>query len=92
MIPTTADLLAHRNRVTDGALMDWADLSTLVEAPGKIATRRLRAHWHCDKTGVCRRLARLARFGLLDYSAGQGVYSIHRLGPVTDCDRQPADG
>jgi hypothetical protein len=90
MTPSTADLLAQRHRATDGALMDWADLSALVEAPGKIPTRQLQAHWHCGRGGVCRRLARLAASGLLEYSAGRGYYQVHRLGPVTKCDSQAA--
>ena len=90
MIPSTQSLLALRWRVTDGALLDWASLAAMIDAPAVIETNRLRAHWNCGQTGVCRRLARLAAHGLCDYTAGQGRYTIHRLGPVTKCDRQAA--
>lgn len=90
MIPSTQSLLALRYRVTDGALMDWASLASLVDPPCQIDTNFLRAHWGCGHSGVCRRLARLAAHGLLDYSAGQGAYHIHHLGPITKCDSGPS--
>ena len=42
---TTAELLAHRDRVPAYVLLDWADLSTLLIPPAFIETKQIgRAH------------------------------------------------
>lgn len=50
-------LLALRNRVPDGVLLDALELAALLpELPASIRTSRLREHWHCSQPTVSRRL------------------------------------
>lgn len=81
MTPTPAELLAHRWRVSDSVLLDWLDLSQLVDPPCLVRTADLIEHWRCSQSAVSRRLSRLWEAGLLDYRTTRGAYRIRRLGP-----------
>lgn len=76
-------LLALRNQVPDGVLLDALELAALLpELPASIRTSRLREHWHCSQPTVSRRLTRLWDAGLLDYRHGGRRYIIRRVGPL----------
>ena len=80
---TLTELLALRNRVRDGVLLDWLDLEQLLPPrPCHVETDLLRQHWHCTQPNVSRRLGRLWSAGLIDYRCGRGVYRIRWLGPA----------
>lgn len=80
-----SDLLALRNRVADGVLLDWAELEELLPTrPCQVRTDELARLWRCAQPTVSRRITRLWDAGLLDYRASRGSYRIRRLGPLPE--------
>ena len=84
MTPTAAELLAHRHRVPDGVLLNWLDLTQVLQPPCGIRAEVLMEHWHCSQPTVSRRLSRLLDADLIDYGSSRGRrYRIWRPGPAT---------
>jgi hypothetical protein len=69
-------LLELRHRVPDGVLLDWVDLTQLIEPPASITTKALRAHWNCSQPAVSRRLAAVHRAGLAQITTGYNRYRV----------------
>ena len=80
---SVADLVALRYRVSDGALLDLADLDQLLDPPCRVTTEELKRHWICSQSVVSRRMKRLWDADLIEYRVGGRAYLIRRLGSLT---------
>jgi hypothetical protein len=80
---SVADLVALRYRVSDGALMDLADLDQLLDPPCRVTTEELKRHWICSQSVVSRRMKRLWDADLIEYRVSGRAYLIRRLGLLT---------
>ena len=81
---TPTDLLALRDRVPDGTLLDAMELAQLLpERPCRVRRADLEAHWLLTQPALHRRLrSRLQHAGLLDYETEHGTIWINRVGPM----------
>ena len=82
MTITASSLLALRHTTPDGTLLDLLDLRRVLQPPCSVTTARLMAHWSCSQATVSRRLDRLRRAGLLEFTGRPGGrgYHVQRLG------------
>ncbi len=77
MIIRIRPLLDLRGQHGDQALLDYLTLVTLAPTPGTVPVATLRERWHCSQSQVSRRLAAVARTGLVDITRGWGGYQVH---------------
>jgi DNA-binding IclR family transcriptional regulator len=77
MIIRIRSLLDIRQQHTDQALLDYLTLVTLAPSPGRVPTSELRKRWGCSQSQVSRRMAAVARTGLVDITATCGAYQVH---------------
>jgi Mn-dependent DtxR family transcriptional regulator len=79
MIIRIRPLLDLRSLHRDQALLDYLQLVTLAPTPGTVTTSDLRERWCCSQPHVSRRLAAVARTGLVDITPGWGAYRVHHV-------------
>jgi DNA-binding IclR family transcriptional regulator len=72
-------LLALRTHLSDIVILDYLTLAHLTPTPGTVGTWELARHWGCCRPQVSRRIGALTRSGLVEASAGWGVYHVHHI-------------
>lgn len=77
MIIRIRPLLDLRQQHSDQTLLDYLTLVTMTPTPGRVATSELRQRWRCSQPQVSRRLAAVARTGLVDITPSGGAYQVH---------------
>ena len=82
MIIRICPLLDLRGQHGDKTLLDYLTLVTLAPTPGSLPVATLRERWGCSQSQVSRRLAAVARTGLVDITAGWGAYQVHQVEAV----------
>jgi hypothetical protein len=78
-------LLPLRGRVPDRVLLDCLDLDAFLGPASVVTTRELQDRWICSQPWVCRRMAALQHYQLLDATTRTGPgsrWAVKRLGPV----------
>jgi len=70
-------LLDLRQQHSDQTLLDYLTLVAMAPTPSRVPTSELRQRWRCSQPMVSRRLAAVARTGLVDITSGGGAYQVH---------------